>query len=181
VSDEAGVRIPTLHAGVTAAAVVTAARAVPAHTLFLCLLQRALVGSKLNSLRRRSRTKVTHSGLQPLLPPIEMHTRQLAKSRQLQTSVQTLTLADEGTTISSEVEDFLLTNLPHGFVDSFDTVRDVGDVLYGSIVSDSCVLHNTIPKANIDSDGFTEEPWTDKLEFTCKDTMSVDVAIEFKS
>jgi hypothetical protein len=149
------------------------------HTLFLCLLQRALVGSKLNSLRHGSRTKATHSGLQPLLPPIEMHTRQLAKSRRLQTSVQTLTLADEGTTISSEVEDFLLTNLPHGFVDSFDTVRDVGDVLYGSIVSDGRVLHNTISKANVDE--FMKEPWTDKLEFTCKDTMSVDVAIEFKS
>jgi hypothetical protein len=88
-------------------------------------------------------------------------------------------LADEAATISSEVDDFLLTNLPYGFDDRFDTVRDVGDVLYGSIVSDSRILHTIIRKANIDE--FTEEPWADKLEPTSKDTTSVDVAIEFNS
>ena len=106
-----------------------------------------------------------------------MHTRQLAKSRRLQMNIQTLTLADKGTTISSEVENFLLTNLPYGFVDSFDIVWDVGNVLYGSIVSDNHVLHVIIPKANVDE--FAEEPWANDLEFTSKDTASVDVTITF--
>ena len=89
-------------------------------------------------------------------------------------NVQTLTLADEGATISSKVKDFLLTNLPYGFVDSFDVVRNVGDVLNGSIVSNDRVLHIVIPKAKINK--FTEEPGTDNLEFTCEDTTSVDIA-----
>ena len=90
-------------------------------------------------------------------------------------NIQTLTLADKSTTISSQVKDFLLTNLPYGFVDSFDIVWDVGDVLHGSIVSDNHVLHIIIPKANVDE--FSEEPWADDLEFTCKDTTSVDITI----
>jgi hypothetical protein len=94
-------------------------------------------------------------------------------------NIPTLALADEGTAISSEVEDFLLTNLPYGFVDSFDVVWDVGDVLYGSIVSDDHVLHIIIPKANVDE--FTEEPWADDLEFTGKDTTSVDITIAFNN
>ena len=94
-------------------------------------------------------------------------------------NIQTLTLADKGTAISSEVEDFLLTNLPYGFVDSFDVVRDVGDVLDRSVVSDDHVLHIVIPKAKIDE--FTEEPGADDLEFTCKDTTSIDVTILFNN
>ena len=94
-------------------------------------------------------------------------------------NIQTLTLADKGTAISSEVEDFLLTDLPYSFIDSFDVVRDAGDVLDRSIVSDNHVLHIVIPKAKIDE--FTEEPRTDDLEFTCKDTTSIDVTILFNS
>ena len=79
------------------------------------------------------------------------------------------------TTISSEVENFLLTNLPYGFIDGFDIVWDVGDVLYRSVVSDNHILHIIIPKTNVDE--FSEEPWADDLEFTCKDTTSVDITI----
>ena len=92
--------------------------------------------------------------------------------------IETLTLANKGTTISCKIEDFLLTNLPYGFVDSFDIVGDVRDVLYGSIVSDNHVLHVIIPEANVDE--FSEEPWADNLEFTSKDTTSVDITIAFE-
>ena len=92
-------------------------------------------------------------------------------------NIQTLTLADKGTTISSKVKNFLLTDLPYGFVDSFDIVWDVGDILYGSIVCDNHVLHIIIPKANVDE--FSEKPWANNLEFTGKDTTSVDITIAF--
>ena len=65
-------------------------------------------------------------------------------------NIQTLALTNKGTTISSEVENFLLTNLSYGFIDSFDIVWDVGDVLYRSVVSDNHVLHIIIPKTNVD-------------------------------
>ena len=94
-------------------------------------------------------------------------------------NIQTLTLTDKGTTISSEVENFLLTNLPYSFIDSFDIVWDVGDVLYRSIVSNNHVLHIIIPKANVDE--LTKKPWADNLEFTCKDTTSVDITIAFQT
>jgi hypothetical protein len=51
--------------------------------------------------------------------------------------------------------------------------------LYGSIVCDNHVLHIIIPKANVDE--FSEKPWADDLEFSCKDSTSVDITIAFNN
>ena len=88
-------------------------------------------------------------------------------------NVQTLTLANESTTISSEIKNFLLTDLPYGFIDSFDVVRDIRDVLNESVASDDHILHIVVPKSKVDKLG--EEPGADGLEFTYKNTTSVDV------
>ena len=90
-------------------------------------------------------------------------------------NIQTLTLTIKSTTISSEVQNFLLTDLRYCFVDGFDVVRDIRNVLNRSVMSDDHILHIVIPKSEVDD--LTEEPRTDDLEFACKDTTSVDVTI----
>jgi hypothetical protein len=60
-------------------------------------------------------------------------------------NVHALTLADESSTIRSEVDYLLLADLPDSFVDCFDIVRDSRDVLDGSLVGDDYVLHVVIP------------------------------------
>lgn len=44
-------------------------------------------------------------------------------------NVQTLALADECSTIRSEVNDLLLTNFPNGLVDGLDVIGDGRNVL----------------------------------------------------
>ena len=51
-------------------------------------------------------------------------------------NVHALTLADESSTICSEVNYLLLAGLPDSFVDCFDVVGDSRDVLDGSVVGD---------------------------------------------
>ena len=89
--------------------------------------------------------------------------------------IQTLRLADVCAPISSEIEDFLLRNLPDGLVYCFDVSRDIGDVLDRAIMRDDHVLHVVIPKTEVDE--FAEKPWANYLEFSSKDTASVDVAV----
>ena len=71
-------------------------------------VQHTLINRELNSLRRWPRAEIIHSRLQSLLPPIEMHTRQLTESWALQMNIQALALADEGTSIRSEIQHRLL-------------------------------------------------------------------------
>jgi hypothetical protein len=71
-------------------------------------VQHTLVDRELDSLRRRPRAEVIHPRLQPLLPPVEMHARQLTERRALQMNVQALALADEGTPVRSEIQHLLL-------------------------------------------------------------------------
>lgn len=88
--------------------------------------------------------------------------------------VERLTLADEGTTVGSEVDDLLLGDFPDGLVNGLGVGGDVGDVLDGAIVRDDQVLHVVIPETEVDE--LSEEPWANNLEFTSEDTTSVDVA-----
>ena len=71
-------------------------------------VQHTLVDCELDSLRRWPRAEVIHPRLQPLLPPVEMHARQLTERRALQMNVQALALADENTLIRSEIQHLLL-------------------------------------------------------------------------
>ena len=103
-----------------------------------------------------------------------MHARQLAERRALQVDVQALALADEGAAVCCEVQYFLLGDFPDGLVDRLDVVRYGWDVLNGAIVCDDHVLHVVIPESEVDE--LAEEPWADNLEFSSKDTPSVNVA-----
>lgn len=94
------------------------------------------IDSELDSLCSGSRPEIVHSCLQSLLPSVEMHACQLPHRRGLQVDVQRLTLADEGPAVGCEVEDFLLGDLPDGFVDRLDVVGDTLDALDGPVIGD---------------------------------------------
>jgi hypothetical protein len=134
-----------------------------------------LVDRELNSLCSGPRPEVIHSRLQALLPPIEMHACQLAKRRRLEVDIEGLRLADVSTSIGGEIEYFLLGDLPNGFVDCLDVVRDSRDILNGAIMRDNHVLHLVIPETEVDE--FAEKPGADDLELPSEDTTRVDVAI----
>lgn len=87
--------------------------------------------------------------------------------------VEALALADKWSTISGKIEDLLLTDLPDGFVDGFDIVRNIRNVLDGAIVGDNHILHVVVPET--ETNQLTEKPRAHDLEFTSKDPTSIDV------
>jgi hypothetical protein len=103
-----------------------------------------------------------------------MTTYQLTNAGVLQVNVQTLTLADECTTVRGHVNDLLLTDLPDGLVDSLDVVGNSRNLLNGTAMGNDHVLHLVIPELEVNE--LTEEPWAHDLEFTSEHTASVDVA-----
>lgn len=90
-------------------------------------------------------------------------------------NVQTLALANEGTTVGSEVENLLLGDLPDSLINSLDIIGNLGNVLDRTVVGDDTVLHFIIPETTVNK--VTKEPRADDLEFTGKDTTSVNVAV----
>ena len=74
-------------------------------------------------------------------------TYELASRRACQMNIQTLALADEGASIGSKIEDFLLANLPDGLVNRLDVVRDTRDVLDRACVQGS-VMCITVESAD---------------------------------
>ena len=63
--------------------------------------------------------------------------------------IERLGLTDVGPMVSSKVK-HLLRELPDGLVDSFDIIRDPGDVLGGSVVCNDHVHCLIILQPNID-------------------------------
>ncbi len=107
--------------------------------------EHALVDGELDSLRGGPRAEVVHARLEAFLPAVEVHARQLAECRRLEMHVERLALADERAAVRREVEHFLLADLPDGFVDRLDVIRDRWDVLHGAIVRNDHVLHVVVP------------------------------------
>ena len=89
-------------------------------------------------------------------------------------NVQALRLANVRATISSEINDFLLRDLPDGLVDSLDVVRDVGNILNGTIVRNDHVLHAVVPEAEVYE--LAEKPGAHDLEFTSEYATGIDIA-----
>jgi hypothetical protein len=82
-----------------------------------------------------------------------------------------LELADVSTTISGEVKDLFLGDLPNGLVDGFDIIGDTWDVLNRPIVCNDHILHLVISKTEIDE--LVEEPWANDLKFPCEDMICI--------
>ena len=141
---------------------------------FLCVLEVGGIDSKLNGLSCRPGSQVIHPGLQSLLPSIEVHARQLSVGWGLKVDVQALALADKCSTISGEVENLLLTDLPDGLVDRLDVVWNSRDALDRPVVSDDHVLHVLIPEAKVDE--LLKKPRANDLELPSEDAASVNIA-----
>lgn len=140
----------------------------------LRLLEHGLVDGELDSLSGWPRTQVVHARLQALLPSVEVHARELTNTGGLQVDVQALTLANEGTTVGSEVEDLLLADLPDCLVDRLDVVGDAVDALDRPVVGDDHVLHLVIPELQVDE--LAKQPRADNLELAGENATGVDVA-----
>lgn len=87
--------------------------------------------------------------------------------------VKTLTLANERSTISGEVDHLLLADFPDGLVDRLNIIGNTWNILNGTVVSDDHVLHVIVPESEVDE--FAEEPGTNDLEFTSKDAAGIDI------
>ena len=88
--------------------------------------------------------------------------------------VQTLALTDEGTTVSGEVENLLLTDLPDSLVDRLDVVRNARNALDRPVVSNDHVLHVFVPEAKVNE--LFEKPRANNLELPSKNTAGVNIA-----
>jgi hypothetical protein len=71
----------------------------------------------LDRVRSRPRPEVVHSRLEPSPPPEEVHRGELAERRVREVDVERLGLVDERSSVSGEVDDLLLRDLPDGLVD----------------------------------------------------------------
>lgn len=144
--------------------------------LLFDFFENTLINGKLDGLCGGASAKIVHSGLQAFLPSIEMHAGQLSERWGLEMDIETLTLANEWSTVGSKVEHFLLADLPYGFVDRFDVIGNVGDILNRSVVCDNHILHVVIPKSEVYE--FTKKPWADDLEFAGEDSTGVNIAVQ---
>lgn len=59
-------------------------------------------------------------------------------------------LIDERAAVSCHLDDCPLGEFPDGFVEGFDVIWDVGDVLDGAAVRDDAVFHVVGPEAQVD-------------------------------
>ena len=88
--------------------------------LRLDLRHQIVVQCELDCLCSRTRAQVVRAGLQPALPTVEVHAGELAEHRGLQVDIERLRLANERSTVRSEVQDPLLRDLPDSLIDSLD-------------------------------------------------------------
>jgi len=77
-----------------------------------------------------------------------MHGSQLGKTWLSNMYIKRLRLINEGSSISSHVDDSLLGQLPNCFVESSDFSRDFSDALHRSIISNQFVFHLRIPETS---------------------------------
>jgi hypothetical protein len=84
-------------------------------------------------------------------------------------------LADVGTEIGGEIEYCFLGDLPDGFIDCLDVVRDSRDGFNRAVVEDNQILQLVVPETEVDE--FAEKLGADDLELPSEDTTRVDVAV----
>jgi len=78
-------------------------------------------------------------------------------------------LADAGTEIGSEIEHFLLGDLPNGLIDGLDVVRDPQDIVNRAVVHNNHIL-DLVRRVR-------EEARGRQLGTLSEDTARVDVAV----
>jgi len=102
-----------------------------------------------------------------------VHGGHSVESRVLLVQVQTLGLADEGSTRSSHVDHDLLGDFPNDLVKIFDPIRDLRNSLDGSVISNNHVFNLTGPKSVLRQ--VLNEVLVHTDELSGEDTSGVDV------
>lgn len=98
--------------------------------LAVCLRRELLlVDGELDRVHRGLGAEVVHARLEPELPRVEVHGRELAVVGVGNVDVERLGLVDERATVGGHLEDHLLGDLPYGAVELLEVVWDVGDLL----------------------------------------------------
>lgn len=87
------------------------------------------IDGELDSIAGRSRPQVVQASLEALLPPMEVHGGHLCEVGIGHVNVQALRLANVSTTGYCKVDEALLWDLPHGFVELLDVRWDDLDLL----------------------------------------------------
>ena len=91
---------------------------------FSSLLDLCLVDGELDGAGGRLSSQVVHTGLQTQLPAVEMHRAHLSKVGFGNVDVKGLRLVDEGASVGRLLKHHLLADLPHGFVQLTNVLRD---------------------------------------------------------
>lgn len=122
--------------------------------LVICLVHRqigkqARIHCKL--LRRHSglRAKLVAARLETLAPRLEVHTRELGLGRVRHEEIQTLALADEGTTSRCKINDRLLLDLLGRAVELLKIGRNLRNALNRAVAGNDLFLELLVPETTI--------------------------------
>lgn len=108
-----------------------------------------------------------------MLPGVEVHGRHLAVLWVGQIQVQTLRLANVGTTADRKVDQSFLGNLPNGFVDLLKMLWDFADALDATVACDYLVFDFRGPQVEVNQVSDKMFVYTDEL--SGKNTSCVNV------
>eukprot|EP00754_Rhynchopus_humris_P001505 Rhum_TRINITY_DN10876_c0_g1::Rhum_TRINITY_DN10876_c0_g1_i1::g.40448::m.40448 len=109
-----------------------------------------LVDGELDGVDGRAGAEVVLTGLQSLLPGVEVHGRELRLGGGAQEQVQRLRLVDVDGASGGHVDQVLLLDLPDGAVERLDVVGDAGDLLHAAVVRDDLVARRLVPQTLLD-------------------------------
>ncbi len=98
-----------------------------------------------------------------MLPGVEVHGRHLAVLWVGQIQVQTLRLANVGTTADRKVDQSFLGNLPNGFVDLLKMLWDFADALDATVACYDLVFDFRGPQVEVDQVSDKMFVYTDEL------------------
>ena len=82
------------------------------------------VDGELDGVRGRARSEVVHTGLQTLLPRVEVQRRELTAVRIAHVHVERLRLVDEGAAVRRHVDEDALFDFPNRLVNGLEVLRN---------------------------------------------------------
>jgi hypothetical protein len=108
------------------------------------------VNSEFDGIDSWSGSQIIHSSLEPAFPSIKMHGGDFGVIRLRHENIQRLRLVYKRRPSSSQVDDLPLRELPDSSESALDMIRNLLNVLNGSIVSQEFVLKLLVPDSQIE-------------------------------
>mmetsp|Transcript_52724 Transcript_52724/g.60590 ORF Transcript_52724/g.60590 Transcript_52724/m.60590 type:complete len:237 (+) Transcript_52724:318-1028(+) len=140
------------------------------------VLQLLDVDSELDCVHGRSSAEVVHACLQALLPCVKVHGRQLADLWGLKEQVERLALVNVLSTRSSHVNEVLLANLPHDFVQVLQVLWHFGNTLHRAVSCNDLVSKIFAPQTTLYQ--IHHQILVHDGEFTTQNATKVDIRRE---